>query len=187
MAKQSRLAHLSNDELSAMTTKEIADIYYDGNVGAAWNALNSRGLKGAPSANDGEKKPSTQRQKKVETYLPGRVSDWCLRKLGSDPDDGDMLPEGFGPENFLALPDVSGETTNYLRLISRLDPEKELSPLKAWLGCGLTIAEREQVKIEAIKDALTKALDIATFNPELALAIAALMNRFGFQTETETE
>jgi len=194
MAKQSRIAHLSDAELTAMTTREIADAYYDGNNGAAWNALNSRGLKGTPSANDGERKTATRKPK---GFLPKRVENWAIGKLGLDVADGDLLPDGFGPDDFLYLMDVGQETVNYTRLLSKLCPEKEAPALRAWLGCGLTIAEREQEKLEslskgvngkigkALKTALTHAETLDS--PEMALAIAALMARFGFQTETESE
>lgn len=97
-------------------------------------------------------KASASRAKKVDGFLPGRVSDWVVRKLGGEPDDGDKLPEGFGPTDFMELPDVAGETPNYLRLLSRLCPDNEIAPLKAWLGCGLTRVERripELMKIAA--------------------------------------
>lgn len=162
MAKQSRISHLSDAELTAMTTREIAAAYYDGNNGAAWNALNARGLKGAPSAdgnNGNAEKPIIAQKRATATtaYLPGRVADWAMKKLGMDPDDGDTIPDGFSPEDFLALPDVATESVNYLRLISRLEPEKELNPFRLWLGTGLTRAERA---LEAVQAAIARIAKI---------------------------
>jgi len=141
-----------------------------------------------------ERKPVARKSK---GFLPKRVENWAIGKLGLDVADGDLLPDGFGADDFLSLPDVEQETVNYQRLLSKLCPDNEAPALRAWLGCGLTIAEREQEKLEALTKGVNgkigKALKTALSHaeslesPEMALAIAALMSRFGFQTETETE
>ncbi len=120
-------------------------------------------------------KASTPRAKKVDGFLPGRVSDWVVRKLGFEPDDGDKLPEEFGPAEFMALPDVAGETANYLRLLSRLCPDNEIAPLKAWLGCGLTSVERRIPKL--IKVAAEDATKFFEFRNSAAV--------FGFRVITD--
>lgn len=178
------------------TQDECAIEYGFASGGGFWNALD--GLKKKEwSANwvepeKGERKPTARKPK---GFLPKRVENWAIGKLGLDVADGDLLPDGFGPDDFLALPDVIEESVNYQRLLSKLCPEKEVPALKAWLGCGLTIAERESEKQEALtkgtngkiwkslKTALTHAETLES--PEMALAIAALMARFGFQTESE--
>lgn len=161
-----------------------------GNGGALSNAIKGLGWR----EGGGERKPGARKPK---GFLPKRVENWAIGKLGLDVAEGDLLPDGFGPEDFLALPDVEQETVNYQRLLSKLCPEKESPALRAWLGTGLTIAEREQERLGALtkgvngkigkslKTALNHAESLES--PELALAIAALMARFGFQTETESE
>lgn len=174
----------------------IKEVGYS-NDGALYNALRDDGyLPGGP-VNTGNAGNGGTKSKKPKGFLPKRVENWCIGKLGLDVAEGDLLPEGFGPSDFLALEDVAQETVNYQRLLSKLCLEKEVPALRAWLGCGLTRAYREAEKAEklskgagakvgkALKTALNHAE--ALESPEIALEIAALMARFGFQTETETE
>jgi hypothetical protein len=158
-----------------------------GNGGALSNAIKDLGWR-----DGGERKPVSRKPK---GFLPKRVENWAIGKLGLDVADGDLLPDGFGPDDFLALPDVEHDSVNYMRLLSKLCPEKEAPALRAWLGCGLTRDEREQERLDAltkgvngkIGKSLKTALSLAETleSPEMALAIAALMARFGFQTESE--
>lgn len=161
-----------------------------GNGGVISNIIKDEGWR-----DGGERKTTNAR--KPKGFLPKRVENWSIGKLGLDVSDGDLLPDGFGPDDFLSLVDVEQENVNYTRLLSKLCPDKEAPALRAWLGCGLTIAEREQERIDALSKGVNgkigKALKTALSHaeslesPEIALAIAALMSRFGFQTETETE
>jgi len=127
-----------------------------GNGGVISNILKDEGWR-----NGGEQKttnPVVQKKTAAEIgYLPGRVADWTMRKLGMEPDDGDTLPDDFCPADFLDLPDVAAESTNYLRLVSRLEPEKELNPFRHWLGTGLTRAERA---IEAVQAQIARIAQI---------------------------
>lgn len=117
-----------------------------GNGGVISNIIKDEGWR----ETGGTRKPAAAKPAKssagsvCDGYLPGRVADWVVRKLGGEPDDGDTLPEGFGPNDFMELEDVKEETTNYQRLLHRLCPDKELNPFRAWLGCGLTRAERAE-------------------------------------------
>lgn len=199
MSKISKVREAGKEFVMAMIAREGMDktaLFFGylrpdgtGNGGAMSNIVKDEGWR---EGGGGNRKPGTRKPK---GFLPKRVENWAIGKLGLDVADGDLLPDGFGPDDFLALPDVESESVNYLRLLSKLCPEKEDPALRAWLGCGLTIAEREQEKADSmakgingkIGKALKTALNHAETleSPEMALAIAALMARFGFSTETE--
>lgn len=89
--------------------------------------------------------PKFIKSKCKRSYLPGRVANWACKKLGIT-----TLLEDFGPEQFMAIPEVVTDSVNWLRLVSKLDPDKEAGPLRAWLGCALTAEGREA---EAAKEA----------------------------------
>lgn len=156
-----------------------------GNGGVISNIIKDEGWR----EGGGERKPVAR---KTKGFLPKRVENWAIGKLGLDVADGDLLPDGFGPDDFLALPDVESESVNYQRLLSKLCPEKEAPALRSWLGCGLTIAEREQDRIESmtrgagkkVANFLQKAFKSAeSFDATLANEIKALMEIHGFVIE----
>lgn len=196
MSKKSKIVEMGKDAFLALlennTQSEVARQFGylnsdgTGNGGVISNLLAELGWR---ESNGGNRKHGTRKPK---GFLPKRVENWAIGKLGLDVAEGDLLPDGFGPDDFLALPDVKQETVNYTRLLSKLCPEKEAPALRAWLGCGLTIAEREHERLEALSKGagkkvagfLAKALKAAeSFDSALADEIAALMTVHGFVIE----
>lgn len=100
MAKQSRLANVSDETLASMTAKEIGEKWYGGNTGAGYNAAIARGIK-PKSANGAQAKTVTAKpiaapvvtakvvakpaKAEIDTLpLPGRVEAYFEYRLGWD-------------------------------------------------------------------------------------------------------
>ncbi len=94
MARESKLIGLSDNELRALGTKGVAAKFYNGNVGAAWNALfNPKTGRLAGDKQDAQVKAATAQPAKpatvefigppVEKLLPGRI-ELLLEMLGHD-------------------------------------------------------------------------------------------------------
>lgn len=148
MAKQSRIAHLTDEQLTSMTAKEIAAQFYNGNVGAAWNALDGRGLKGKPAANDGKKTTVAIAVSKATVKpvapiapefmpLPGRVVDFMIDNI---------LPEDWNdeqeiPQHFVELV-VLSDTVDWNKRIRRFGAE-EIEMLESFLCAPCTMNRRE--------------------------------------------
>jgi hypothetical protein len=100
MARESKLSGLSDNELRALGTKGVAAKFYNGNVGAAWNALFNP--KTGRLANDKQDSPATTKTAQpatvkqpavkatgefvgppIERFLPGRI-ELLLEMLGHD-------------------------------------------------------------------------------------------------------
>ena len=100
MARESKLSGLSDNELRALGTKGVAAKFYNGNVGAAWNALFNP--KTGRLANDKQDSPATTKTAQpatvkqpavkatgefvgppIERFLPGRI-EVLLEMLGHD-------------------------------------------------------------------------------------------------------
>ena len=135
--------------------------------------------------------PKFIKSKCKRSYLPSRVADWACKKLGIT-----ALSEDFGPEQFMAIPEVVTDSVNWLRLVSKLGNE-EHDALKAWLGCSLSAYDREQdAKSAAIKGVGSKVskhcqaiIKLVGDQPDgsdlsaLGVAIARLMDDFGIPKE----
>jgi len=154
MAKQSRISHLTNDQLSSMTAKEIGDKFYNGNTGAGYNALVARGIK--PKAQESAKNSDTA----IKTVsarltpnlatkapatpvlaLPVRIEDYMLDNI---------LPETWNdekpiPQHFVELV-VLSDTADWNKRIRRLGTE-ELDMLEAFLGAPATMNRREDLML----------------------------------------
>lgn len=159
MAKQSRIAHLTDEQLTSMTAKEIAAQFYNGNIGAGYNALVARGIK--PKAKETAKNADSGVKTAVARLvpvapkatppvailtLPARVEEWLVDNILPEEwqdSDGHLTREI--PRHFVELVVIS-DTPDWNKRIRRLGQD-EIAMLEAFLGDACTINRREDAAI----------------------------------------
>ena len=139
---------------------------------------------------------STPRQKKVKGVMPLRIENWIQRKLeNAFVDDGhdadDYIPVKIDRDAVETF--ITADSAAWNAICRKLG-EEELALFEAFLGAGATMNRRAvDAKAALAKGAgrkvhasLKAALSAATgFNSDMALAIAALMQRFGFEGDIQ--
>lgn len=161
MAKQSRIAHLTNEQLANMTAKEVAIAYYNGNIGAGYNALVARGIKPRAQAQEPGKNAATAIKTvaaRVATLapvkapvspvlpLPARVEEWLVDNILPEEwqdSDGHLTREI--PRHFVELV-VLSDTPDWNKRVRRLGQD-EIDMLEAFLNAPATMNRREDLML----------------------------------------
>jgi len=162
MAKQSRIAHLTNEQLANMTAKDVAIAYYNGNIGAGYNALVARGIKPLAQAQEPGKNAATAIKTvaaRVATLapvkapvspvlpLPARIEEWLADNiLPAEWQDNDGRLTREIPQHFVELVVIS-DTPDWNKRIRRLGQD-EIAMLEAFLGDACTMNRREDAMLE---------------------------------------
>lgn len=155
MARQSRLSHLTNDQLENMTAKQIGDMFYNGNTGAGYNALVARCIK--PKAQETAKNADSGVKTAVARLvpvapkatppvailtLPARVEEWLVDNILPEEwqdSDGHLTREI--PRHFVELV-VLSDTPDWNKRVRRLGQD-EIDMLEAFLNAPATMNRRE--------------------------------------------
>lgn len=159
MAKQSRIAHISDSDLANMTAKDIGAQFYNGNTGAGYNAAIARGIK-PRSANveqgavTGERKvrPSGKRK----GCFPAKLDASLNKALGcTDPDSADYINEPAWSD-FVRAREIQG--ADWVAFISKKVKEKELEQFELWVASNDAADAAEDAAYQAQQKALDAAI-----------------------------
>lgn len=166
MAKKSRIAHLNDDMLRSMTTKQIADQFYDGNNGAAWNALYgpTGRLNGEkPAKADGAAKAPRSNGGKRKGCLPARLDQSVNKALTGiiDSDDPAYI-ESPTWEQFKQARDSQG--ANWVDFISKKVKEKELEQFELWISSNDSADKAEKSAASDLRKRLFEAEELIAAN-----------------------
>ena len=171
MARESKLSSLSDNELRALGTKGVAAKFYNGNVGAAWNALFNP--KTGRLANDKQDSPATTKPAQqavkatgefvgppIERFLPGRI---------------ELLLEMLGHEVHVVgvLKAIEENSVSWCTQIRKMGEDeralmREFTGMTAWTLADIAHENREAKRLRPFKASAETVTKFASIDAGLA-------------------